>query len=128
MSITVKRVPVERRNMGTITFDITGSDVGKTYDFMGILKGFRITDVNVTVDQAFANADNTIAVGTEADKSRFITATAMNAIKGIAFNNRQLSANTTMSILATIAGTASATGKATITVQYVKQPDSRQEY
>ena len=128
MSITVKRVPIERRNMGTITFDITGSDVGKTYDFMGILKGFRITDVNVTVDEAFANADNTIAIGTEADARRFIAPTAMNSVKGIAFNNRQLIANTTMSIIATIAGTASTTGSATITVQYVKQPDSRQEY
>lgn len=128
MSITVKRVPVERRNKGAITFTVGAGDVGKTYDFMGILKGFRITDVNVTVDEAFANANNTIAVGTEADTSRFIAPTAINAVKGIGFNNRQLTANTTMSIVVDVAGSVSATGSATVTVQYVKQPDSRQEY
>lgn len=128
MSITVKRVPIERRNAGVITFEVSGADVGKTYDFMGILKGFRITDVNVTVDEAFANANNTISVGTEADMTRFIPATVVNAVKGIAFNNKQLTANTTMSIVVDIVGTASATGSATVTVQYAKQPDSRQEY
>jgi hypothetical protein len=128
MAITVNRKKRERRTQGVITFDVTGADVGKTYDFMGIAAGFRVVDVNVTVDEAFANANNTIEVGIEDDTDRFVPATAVDAIKGIAFNNKQLTASKTMSIIADIKGTASATGKATITVVYAKLPDSRQEY
>ena len=128
MATTVNRKNREIRTQGVITFDITGADVGKTYDFMGIAGGFRILDVNVTVDTAFANADNTIEVGIEDDTDRFVTATAMNAIKGITSNNKQLTASKPMSIIADIKGTASATGAATITVTYAKLPDSRQEY
>lgn len=128
MAITVRRKKREIRTQGVISFDITGADVGKTIDFMGIAGGFRILDINVTVDEAFTNADNTIEVGIEDDTDRFIAATAINAVKGIAFNNKQLTAPKIMSIIADIKGTASATGKATITVVYAKLPDSRQEY
>lgn len=128
MSITVKRVPIERRNNGTITFEVSGKDVGKTYDFMGILAGFRVVDVNVSVEEAFDNADNKISVGIEGDLVRFIPQTAVNTLVGAGFNNRQLTAKATMSIVADIVGTASVNGKATVTVQYVKLPDSRQEY
>jgi hypothetical protein len=128
MATTVNRKIKERRTQGVIAFDVTGADVGKTYDFMGILGGFRIIDVNVTVHEAFTNANNTIEVGIEEDTTRFIAATTVNAIKGIPFNNKQLTASKTMSIIADIKGTASSTGKATITVVYAKQPDCKQEY
>ena len=128
MAITVKRKNREIRDQGVISFEVTGEDVGKTYDFMGIAEGFRITDVNVTVDEAFANADNTISVGIEGDLVRFVAATAANAIKGIPFNNRQLSATQSMAVVVDVLGTASATGKATVTVAYAKLPVSRQEY
>jgi hypothetical protein len=128
MSITVSRKNRERRSSGAITFDVVGADVGKTYDFMGILENFRVKNVNVTVEEAFANADNTISVGIEGDLVRFIPATAVNAVKGIGFNNRQLTATQTMSIVIDVVGSASATGKATVCVEYVKLPDSRQEY
>ncbi len=128
MAITVKRNNRERRTQGVITFDIASSDVGKTYDFMGVAKGFRVVDVNVTVDEAFANADNTIEVGIEGDTDKFIAPTAMNAIKGIGFNDKQWSVPKTMAIVCDIKGTASATGKATVTVVYAKQADARQEY
>lgn len=128
MAITVNRKQREIRTQGGISFDVTGADVGKTYDFMGIPAGFRIIDVNVTVDVPFANANNTISVGIEDDLVRFIPATVVNAVKGIAFNNRQLTAPKVMSILADIGGDASATGKATINVVYEKIADARQEY
>lgn len=128
MAITVNRKQREIRTQGAISFGVTGADVGKTYDFMGIPAGFRVIDVNVTVDEAFTNVNNTISVGIEDDLVRFVPATAVNAVKGVAFNNRQLTASKVMSIVTDIAGDASVTGKATINVVYAKLADSRQEY
>lgn len=128
MAITVKRKMREIRDLGVVTFDVTGADVGKTYDFAGVAEGFRILDVNVTVDEAFANANNTISVGIEGDLVRFVPATAVDSVKGFRGNNRQMTAAMSTAIVANIAGTASATGKATITVTYAKLPVSKQEY
>ena len=91
MAITSKRKNREIRDTGTISQIVTGADVGKSLDFMGIPEGFRIVDVNVTVDVAFANDDNTVSVGIEGDLVRFTPATVVNAIKGIGFNNRSWS-------------------------------------
>lgn len=128
MAITVNRKNREIRDSGTVSFVVKGVDVGKTIDFMGIAEGFRVIGVNVTVDQAFANVDNTISVGIEGDLVRFVPVTTANAIKGIGFNNRQLSATQSMAIVVDIIGTASATGSATVTVEYAKLPVSKQEY
>jgi len=128
MAITVKRKNREIRDHGVVSFDVSGADVGKSYDFMGIAEGFRVLNVNLTVDEAFAAAGNTISVGIEGDLVRFIPATAANAVKGVAFNGRQLTASQAMAIVVDVAGTASATGKATVTVEYAKLPVSRQEY
>lgn len=128
MAITSNRKNREIRDNGTVTFVVKGADVGKTIDFMGIAENFRVVNVNVTVDEAFANADNTISVGIEGDLVRFVPATQVNAVKGVAFNNRQLSATQSMAIVVDVLGTASATGNATVTVEYAKLPVSKQEY
>lgn len=128
MAITVKRKNREIRDTGTVTAVFTGANVGESIDFMGIPEGFRIVDVNITVDTAFANADNKISVGVEGDLVRFVAQTTVNAVKGIAFNNRQFTANDTTAIVADVVGTASATGSATVTVSYAKLPVSKQEY
>lgn len=128
MAILVKRKNREIRDSGIVTFDVTGGDAGKTYDFMGIADGFRVLSVNVTVDEAFDLATNTISVGIEGDLVRFIPATAANAVKGVTFNGRQLTATQAMAIVVDVAGTASVGGKATVTVEYAKLPVSRQEY
>jgi len=128
MAITVKRKNREIRDQGIVTFEVVGADVGKTYDFMGIAEGFRVVNVNVSVDTAFANADNKVSVGIEGDLVRFIPQTTVDSVKGIAFNNRQLSATKAMAIVIDVVGTASATGSATVTVTYAKLPVSKQEY
>lgn len=128
MAITVKRGARERRELGVITFPFSGADVGKTLDFMGVLTGFRVIDVNVTIDTPFANVDNKVSVGIEGDLTRFMDQTAVNTIKGIPFNNRQLTASKTMSIVLDVVGTSSATGKGTVTVVYAKLATSKQEY
>jgi len=128
MAITVKRKEREIRDSGFISFDVVAGDVGKTYDFMGIPEGFRIVDVNVTVDEAFDGASAKISVGIEGDVVRFVPATAVDAVKGIGFNNRQLTATQTMAVLVDVTGGASTTGKATVTVMYAKLPVSKQEY
>ena len=128
MAITVNRKNREIRDSGKVSFVVKGADVGKTLDFMGVAEGFRVVNVNVTVDEAFANANNTISVGIEGDLVRFVPATVVNAIKGIGFNNRQLTATQSMAIVVDVIGTASATGNATVTVEYAKLPISKQEY
>ncbi len=128
MAITVKRKKREIRDLGVVTFEVTGADVGKTYDFMGIAEGFRVLDVNVTVDEAFSNVDNKVSVGIEGDLERFVPQTAVDSVKGIAFNNRQLTAAKSMAIVVDVVGSASAAGKATVSVMYAKLPVSKQEY
>lgn len=129
MAITVKRGKVrEIRDQGVVSFEVTGADVGKTYDFMGVYEGFRVLDVNVTVDEVFANADNKISVGIEGDLTRLCAQTTVNAIKGFSGNDRQLTAPRPIAIVADVVGSTSATGKATITVTYAKLPVSKQDY
>lgn len=128
MAISVRREKREIRDQGVIRTVLTGADVGSSIDFMGIATGFRIIDVNITVEEAFDNADNTISVGIEGDMTRFIGASAANTVAGYGFNNRQHTATATMAIVANVVGTASAGGKAVVTVMYAKLPASKQEY
>ena len=128
MAITVKRKNREIRDTGTVCATFTGADVGSTIDFMGIPEGFRVVGVNITVEEAFANTDNKISVGIEGDLTRFVGQSAVNALNGYGFNNKQLTAPQSMAIVADVVGTASATGKAVVTVSYVKLPVSKQEY
>lgn len=129
MAITVKRKNREIRDHGTITVDLTGADVGKSIDFMGVPAGFRIIGVNLTVDEVFDNIDNKISVGIEGALTRFIGQSDVHAaVAGFAFNNRQFSATAPTAIVADVVGTASTGGKATVTVQYAKLPVSKQEY
>jgi|LGOV01.1.fsa_nt_gb hypothetical protein len=129
MAVTVKRKNREIRDGGVISFEVTGADVGKSLDFMGIAEGFRVTDVNVTVDEAFANVDNKISVGIEGDLVRFMAQQQADSVAGFAGNNRQLTATQSMAIVVDVVGTASPDdGKATVTVGYAKLPVSKQEY
>lgn len=128
MAIVVKRTDREIVDFGRAEITVTGADVGSTIDFAGIIGGFRIVDANVTVEQAFANADNTISIGLEGALTKFVTATAVNAIKGIGFTNVQYKADKPTSIYANITGEASATGKAVISITYAKNASSRTDY
>lgn len=128
MAIVVKRTDREIVDFGRAEITVTGADVGSTIDFAGIIGGFRIVDANVTVEQAFANADNTISIGLEGALTKFATATAVNAIKGIGFTNVQYKADKPTSIYANITGTASATGKAVVSITYAKNASSRTDY
>jgi hypothetical protein len=128
MAITVRRGKREIRDKGTIVYPFTGADVGKTIDFMGIGEGFRVVNVNVTVDEAFANADNKVSVGIEGDLVRFIAQTTVNSIVGFGFNNRQLTALKPMAIVLDVVGSISAIGAGSVTVMYEKLPVSKQDY
>ena len=128
MAIEVKRKNREIRDNGTVVHVFKGADVGTTIDFMGIPEGFRIVDVNITVDIGFANTDNKISVGIDGDLTRFVPQTTISSQKGIGFNNRQFTATGSIAIVVDIVGTASATGEATVTVSYAKLPVSKQEY
>lgn len=127
MDIKVLKQNREIRDQGAITQKVTFKDVGKSYDFMRIAEGFRIKHVNISVDEAFAKADNTIEVGIEGDTARFIPATAINGIKSINMDTNQFTAKSVTSIVLDVKGTASATGEAYVTVEYFKLPSVRQE-
>lgn len=128
MAITVRRGKREIRDKGTIVYGFTGADVGKTIDFMGIGEGFRVVNVNVTVDEAFANADNKVSVGIEGDLVRFVAQTAVNGIMGFGFNDRQLTALKPMAIVLDVVGSTSTVGAGSVTVTYEKLPVSKQDY
>ncbi|MDX9744242.1 MAG: hypothetical protein RBT59_10515 [Arcobacteraceae bacterium] len=107
---------------------ITGADVGNTILFAGILPGHTVIDANVTVVEAFENADNNISVGVEGDLVKFIPATTVNAIKGVGFSNKQYTAEKETSLFVNVTGTVSTTGKAIVSIMYAKNATSRVDY
>lgn len=128
MATVVRRKDREAVDFGRADITVTGADVGNTIDFAGIIGGFTIVDANVTVEEAFAYADNTISIGLEGALTKFVAATAVNAIKGVGFTNVQYKADKPTSIYANIAGSASATGKAIVSITYAKSASSRTDY
>ena len=128
MAVEKRRKDRETVDFARADITVTGADVGKTIDFTGILGGFTIVDANVTVTEAFANANNTISVGLEGALAKFIPATAANAVKGIGFTDVQYKADKPTSIYVDIAGTASTTGEAIVSITYAKNASSRTDY
>ena len=128
MAVEIRRKDRETVDFARADITVSGADVGKTIDFTGILGGFTIVDANVTVTKAFANANNTISVGLEPALAKFIPATAANAVKGIGFTDVQYKADKPTSIYVDIAGTASTTGEAIVSITYAKNASSRTDY
>ena len=128
MAVVVRRKDREAVDFGRAEITVTYDDVGSTIDFAGIVGGFTIVDANVTVEEAFANADNTISVGLTGSLEKFVTKTAVNAVKGLGFTNIQYKADKPTSIYVDVKGTASTTGKAVVSIVYSKNASSRTDY
>lgn len=128
MAVVVRRKDREAVDFGRAEITVTYDDVGSTIDFAGIVGGFTIVDANVTVEEAFENADNTISVGLTGSLEKFVTKTAANAVKGLGFTNIQYKADKPTSIYVDVKGTASTTGKAVVSIVYSKNASSRTDY
>lgn len=128
MAVVVRRKDREAVDFGRAEITVTYDDVGSTIDFAGIVGGFTIVDANVTVEEAFANADNTISVGLTGSLEKFVTKTAVNAVKGLGFTNIQYKADKPTSIYVDVKGSASTTGKAVVSIVYSKNASSRTDY
>lgn len=128
MAVVVRRKDREAVDFGRAEITVTYDDVGSTIDFAGIVGGFTIVDANVTVEEAFANADNTISVGLTGSLEKFVTKAAVNAVKGLGFTNIQYKADKPTSIYVDVKGTASTTGKAVVSIVYSKNASSRTDY
>lgn len=128
MAVVVRRKDREAVDFGRAEITVTYDDVGSTIDFAGIVGGFTIVDANVTVEEAFENADNTISVGLTGSLEKFVTKAAVNAVKGLGFTNIQYKADKPTSIYVDVKGTASTTGKAVVSIVYSKNASSRTDY
>lgn len=128
MAVVVRRKDREAVDFGRAEITVTYDDVGSTIDFAGIVGGFTIVDANVTVEEAFENADNTISVGLTGSLEKFVTKTAVNAVKGLGFTNIQYKADKPTSIYVDVKGSASTTGKAVVSIVYSKNASSRTDY
>ena len=128
MAVVVRRKDREAVDFGRAEITVTYDDIGSTIDFAGIVGGFTIVDANVTVEEAFANADNTISVGLTGSLEKFITKAAANAVKGLGFTNIQYKADKPTSIYVDVKGSASTTGKAVVSIVYSKNASSRTDY
>ncbi len=128
MAVVVRRKDREAVDFGRAEITVTYDDIGSTIDFAGIVGGFTIVDANVTVEEAFANADNTISVGLTGSLEKFVTKAAANAVKGLGFTNIQYKADKPTSIYVDVKGTASTTGKAVVSIVYSKNASSRTDY
>lgn len=128
MAVVVRRKDREAVDFGRAEITVTHDDVGSTIDFAGIVGGFTIVDANVTVEEAFANADNTISVGLTGSLEKFVTKAAANAVKGLGFTNIQYKADKPTSIYVDVKGSASTTGKAVVSIVYSKNASSRTDY
>lgn len=128
MAVVVRRKDREAVDFGRAEITVTYDDIGSTIDFAGIVGGFTIVDANVTVEEAFANADNTISVGLTGSLEKFVTKAAANAVKGLGFTNIQYKADKPTSIYVDVKGSASTTGKAVVSIVYSKNASSRTDY
>ncbi len=128
MAVVVRRKDREAVDFGRAEITVTYDDVGSTIDFAGIVGGFTIVDANVTVEEAFKNADNTISVGLTGSLEKFVTKAAVNAVKGLGFTNIQYKADKPTSIYVDVKGSASTTGKAVVSIVYSKNASSRTDY
>ena len=128
MAVVVRRKDREAVDFGRAEITVTYDDVGSTIDFAGIVGGFTIVDANVTVEKAFANADNTISVGLTGSLEKSVTKTEVNAVKGLGFTNIQYKADKPTSIYVDVKGSASTTGKAVVSIVYSKNASSRTDY
>lgn len=128
MAVVVRRKDREAVDFGRAEITVTYDDIGSTIDFAGIVGGFTIVDANVTVEKAFANADNTISVGLTGSLEKFVTKAAANAVKGLGFTNIQYKADKPTSIYVDVKGSASTTGKAVVSIVYSKNASSRTDY
>lgn len=128
MAVVVRRKDREAVDFGRAEITVTYDDVGSTIDFAGIVGGFTIVDANVTVEEAFENADNTISVGLTGSLEKFVTKAAANAVKGLGFTNIQYKADKPISIYVDVKGSASTTGKAVVSIVYSKNASSRTDY
>ena len=128
MAVVVRRKDREAVDFGRAEITVTYDDVGSTIDFAGIVGGFTIVDANVTVEEAFENVDNTISVGLTGSLEKFVTKTAVNAVKGLGFTNIQYKADKPTSIYVDVKGSASTTGKAVVSIVYSKNASSRTDY
>ncbi len=128
MAVVVRRKDREAVDFGRAEITVTYDDIGSTIDFSGIVGGFTIVDANVTVEEAFANADNTISVGLTGSLEKFVTKAAANAVKGLGFTNIQYKADKPTSIYVDVKGSASTTGKAVVSIVYSKNASSRTDY
>lgn len=128
MAVVVRRKDREAVDFGRAEITVTYDDVGSTIDFAGIVGGFTIVDANVTVEEAFENADNTISVGLTGSLEKFVTKAAANAVKGLGFTNIQYKADKPTSIYVDVKGSASTTGKAVVSIVYSKNASSRTDY
>ena len=128
MAVVVRRKDREAVDFGRAEITVTYDDIGSTIDFAGIVGGFTIVDANVTVEEAFKNADNTISVGLTGSLEKFVTKAAANAVKGLGFTNIQYKADKPTSIYVDVKGSASTTGKAVVSIVYSKNASSRTDY
>ena len=128
MAVVVRRKDREAVDFGRAEITVAYDDVGSTIDFAGIVGGFTIVDANVTVEEAFENADNTISVGLTGSLEKFVTKAAANAVKGLGFTNIQYKADKPTSIYVDVKGSASTTGKAVVSIVYSKNASSRTDY
>ncbi|MDD2267475.1 hypothetical protein [Sulfuricurvum sp.] len=119
----------ERKNQGTMIVPLSNGNVGDSSVVIAILPiGTRIKNVNVTVDEAFTNADNTITVGVSGAASKFQNAFALNAVAGNNATRQHTITGTTTEIIMSVAGTASTTGVANVTIDYVLPTEYSVEY
>lgn len=120
---------VIRKNHGTIIVPITKENVGDSGVIIAKLPvDARIHSVNVTVDEAFANADNTITLGVAGTTSKFQNAFALNALAGNTSTRQHSTAVGTDEILMSVAGTASATGAAVVTIDFALPTEYSVDY
>ncbi len=126
MAIKVIKSSKERRDRGAISFPLSGGNVGETLDFMRLPEGFTITNVNVSVSEEFTNAS--LDVGVEKDRTRFLESVSLAELKGENMKPHYFSAPKLTSIVLELKGDKDDKGKAEVTVEYLKLPDTRQEY
>lgn len=118
-----------RKNHGTMIVPFTKANVGASGVVIAKLPiGARIHSVNVTVDEAFSNADNDINVGVTGATTKFQSGFALDAVAGNTSTRQHTATEATQEVIMSILGAVSATGTGNVTIDYALPTTYSVEY
>jgi hypothetical protein len=109
---------LEHKNIGFMMVKLKKDDVGKTSVICKVPVEARVTEINLTVDEAFTGT-NTLTLGVFGKTSKFFNAASLATIGGVNSQTHHSAGDTDNEIIMSLGGNSSTAGSATLGISYV---------